>query len=307
VTWTLAVDAVTAEVAGALGRAGVPSILLKGPTIARWLYGGDRARHYTDSDLLVDTRRLGDAQAVLRGLGFTPAWGPLEHAGMEAPPSAPWSRGPFAVDLHDTLPGATAPREHVWDVLSADTVELALGDGTVDALGESARLAHVVLHAAHHGARVDQPLRDLAAALEQIPDERWLAAAEVASQLGAAAPFANGLTLLPEARGLARRLGIEARPSTAWLLQAAGGVPVAAGLERLRTAGSTSAQMRILVDELFPSPEFMRWWTPLARRSRGGLVAAYVSRAAYLALHAPAGVRAWRRASKESSQYRRSS
>jgi hypothetical protein len=84
-------------------------------------------------------------------------------------------------------------------------------------------------------------------------------------------------------------------------------VPVAAGLERLRTAGSTAARTRILADELFPSPEFMRWWTPLARRSRRGLGAAYAWRAAYLVLHAPAGVRAWRRASKESSQYRRTS
>jgi hypothetical protein len=49
---------------------GVPAILLKGPSVARWLYpAGGRA--YADSDLLVPASEFSRAEKVLRSLGFT--------------------------------------------------------------------------------------------------------------------------------------------------------------------------------------------------------------------------------------------
>lgn len=50
--WTLSCDRIAAEVTSALRHAAIPTILLKGPSIARWLYpsGG---RHYIDTDILV--------------------------------------------------------------------------------------------------------------------------------------------------------------------------------------------------------------------------------------------------------------
>ena len=39
---TLRIDAATAEVVGALRDAGVPSILLMGPSVARWIHDIDR-------------------------------------------------------------------------------------------------------------------------------------------------------------------------------------------------------------------------------------------------------------------------
>ena len=54
---TLAVDVVTAEVVDAFRRAGVRAVVLKGPTLAGWLYGGEAVRTYGDSDLLVSARR----------------------------------------------------------------------------------------------------------------------------------------------------------------------------------------------------------------------------------------------------------
>ena len=302
--WSVAVDAVTAEVTEALGQARVPCLLLKGPTIADWLYD-DRSRSYTDTDLLVDPARLGEARAVLEEIGFAPAFGGLAHPGMESPPSAPWVRGPFSVDLHETLPGARAPRSRVWGRLEADSVELEVGGKVVRALSQPARLAHIALHAAHHGPGIAQPMTDLDRALARMPAADWARARHLSDEIGAADAFAVGLALSEHGRRRATELGLDPAPSTAWTVQAVGGVPVAEGLERLRTAGGTRQRVLIVAHEIAPSPDFMRWWSPLARRSGRGLAAAYVWRILYLALHTPGGVRAWRRARRQSPHFRR--
>jgi hypothetical protein len=299
------VDAVTAEVTQALGEAGVPSLLLKGPSIAEWLFE-DGSRSYTDSDLLVDPARIDEARVVLERLGFTPAFGGLAHPGMNSPPSAPWVRGPFSVDLHETLPGARAARNRVWDLLSWESVELEVGGRPVRALSERARLVHIALHAAHHGPGVAQPLRDLEQALKRVGAVGWSRASELSHDMGAAEAFMNGLSLSEGGRRLADELDMELAPSTAWILHTAGGAPVAEGLERLRTAQGVKQRAQILAHELVPSPDFMRWWSPLARRSRRGLAAAYLWRIIYLASRAPGGVRVWRRARRQSTHFRRS-
>ena len=66
----LAVDAVTAEVVTALRDAGIRPLLLKGPSIAGWLYGDGAARPYGDSDLLVSPGSYRPAENALRALGF---------------------------------------------------------------------------------------------------------------------------------------------------------------------------------------------------------------------------------------------
>lgn len=64
----LAVDRVTAEVVPALAAVGIRPILLKGPSIARWLYpsGG---RSYGDTDLLVPPADFARAGSVLERPG----------------------------------------------------------------------------------------------------------------------------------------------------------------------------------------------------------------------------------------------
>jgi hypothetical protein len=54
----LARDVATAEVVEALRAAGVRSIVLKGPSIARWLYADGQPRPYGDTDLLVSPADL---------------------------------------------------------------------------------------------------------------------------------------------------------------------------------------------------------------------------------------------------------
>src|SRR3954468_19053260 len=65
----LRVDAATAEVARALDAAAIPHILLKGPSVARWLYP-EGGRGYSDSDLLVSPSSVQAAEAVLESMGF---------------------------------------------------------------------------------------------------------------------------------------------------------------------------------------------------------------------------------------------
>lgn len=299
--WTMAVDAVTAEVVTAFDSAGVESIVLKGPSIASWLYDDPADRPYVDSDVLVHPDGVQVAHAALEAAGFHREFGPLSHSAMESPPSAPWRRVASVVDVHETIPGATADRRRVWAVLHDGCEEHPLGHRSVSVLGKPARLAHLALHAAHHGPGVERPIEDLRRALDRVPGEAWAAAAGVAAAIGGTSAFATGLAITAEGRRVLGGLGLEPAPAAEWLLHREG-VPLAAGFERLSTAPGIRDRAGILRDELVPAPEFMRWWTPLARRSRRGLAAAYLWRWLYLARHAPAGLRAWRRARSSQPQ-----
>src|SRR5437764_4658153 len=75
---SLLIDRVTAEVVDALRAEGVPCVVLKGATVARWLYSDATARPYSDADLLVPPAALSSAEEVLGNLGFEPERGQSE-------------------------------------------------------------------------------------------------------------------------------------------------------------------------------------------------------------------------------------
>lgn len=293
--WMLAVDSVTAEVMGALEDVGVECLLLKGPTVADWLYDDPAERPYVDSDVLVSPDGVEAAHRTLRELGFEAEFGPLPHTDMERPPSYPWRREAFVVDLHETLPGAGADPGEVWAALSALTEEREVGGRQVRVLRPAAVLTTIALHAAHHGPRLERPVTDVSRALARAGEGHWAAAAGLARRLDAVTAFANGVALAPEGGELLARIGLEPSYSPGWQLEREG-VPLAPGIERLATTRGFRARAAIVRDELFPSREFMRWWTPMVRGSWPGLPRAYLSRWLYLARGAPAAVRAWRRA-----------
>ena len=91
---TAEVDALTAEVAGAFGREGIETLVLKGPVLAKWLYP-DKVRPYLDSDLMVAPDDRSRAVGVLERLGFV---------------------GALPVDANAAIPGASVrifkPRRH---------------------------------------------------------------------------------------------------------------------------------------------------------------------------------------------------
>lgn len=292
----LAQDLVSAEVLGALDAAGVPAVLLKGPALAGWLYADGGERRYGDSDVLVPLGRREDAAAVLQSLGFTASLSPADvtrelHA-------HPWrrARDGAVVDLHVTVAGMLAPPETVFAALPTTT--LTVGGRPVPVLAEGARALHVALHAAHDGAAGGKPLRDLGRALEQLEDERWRDAVALARVVDAEEAFGAGLRLVPAGAALADALGLPAAQSTTRRLLAASAPREALVVEQLATTRGLAARARIVARRVVPSPAYLRFRHPIARRGPLGLAAAYLWRPVSLAARAPRAVSAWWRASR---------
>jgi hypothetical protein len=297
---SLHLDAVTAEVVGALRDASVGSILLRGPAIARWLYDDENSRAYVDVDLLVAHADVARAEELLADLGFSDftVEGVLAH---DRPTYAhTWGRvrDGAAVDLHYTLLGARLDPERVWAVLAGETEPISVAGTTVDILTVRGRATVVALHAAHHGAQAGQHLDDLARALDLLPTQAWHDASDLAARLEATQAFATGLRLLPPGEPVASRLGLPDERSTETILRASTPPPMALGFDWLAGTRGVLAKLRLVTRKLVPGPRFMRAWSPLARRGPAGLVLASAWGVVWLSRHAGPGFLAWRRARK---------
>lgn len=286
------VDRLTAEVTEALSRRGIESILLKGPSIANWLYHDGAVRSYGDCDLLVSPQQFAGAQAVLSELGFADMMTPLAHPRLE---SHEWRRGEDTVDLHSTLIGIRADPEVVWNTLSAMIERAEVGGAAVRVLSAPARTFHVVLHAAQHGRGDQKPLEDLRRAIEVVPQGMWFEAAALADRLEATGAFATGLRLVESGVPIASRLGVASHASTDATLRL-DPVPLALAFDHLAATPGIKARLLLVWRELFPTVAFMRWWSPLARRGPAGLAAAYLLRPLWILAHLGPGFMAWRRA-----------
>ena len=295
----LSVDGMTGEVALEFGRAGVRALLLKGPALATWLYGEGAPRAYVDCDLLVPPDDYAAAGSLLASLGFErsaeadhlePEFGPM-HADT-------WRRGDGAeVDLHRALPGMRMGGSDVWGAMSEGAETLKVGRAMIDIPSPAGRALIVALHAAHHGEEQSRPLEDLRRAVELVPMTTWEETRALAERLHAIPRLAIGLRLVPEGAELAERLGLPSARLVSAALEEGPGSEVALGFERLARSDGFRAKASLLLSEVFPSPRFMRWWTPLARRGAIGLALSYPWRVVYLLRQAVPGIRAWRRAS----------
>ena len=286
----LRVDAVTAESVGALGAAGVRTIVLKGPAVARWLYDEPGERAYRDSDLLVAPRDLRRAQRTLRALGFEPS---REESWLRR--ARAWSRAGAVVDLHTSLFGVDVPAASVWANLSRDTERMEVGGRHVEILGEPARALHVAIHAAQHPFH-DRSHEDLERAAARVPKATWEGAARLAAELHADAAMRAGLMRASGGDALAQALGLTAPPSAVVGLLAAKAPAPALGYAQIAAADSTRLRLALVLRAIAPRPSVMRQPPTLAQRGPLGLAAAYVSRWIRLARSAPADLRAWRRA-----------
>jgi Uncharacterised nucleotidyltransferase len=296
----LRVDSVTREVVTAMRDAGIRTVLLKGPSTAAWLYGGNAARPYGDSDLLVAPGAYPQAGHVLRELGFSPVVD-LWHSGSQE-----WLRSSDAscVDLHRSLIGVLASPQTVWDELASETETLGVGGIEVEVLRIPARALHVALHAAQHGEEAGRPREDLTRALRSADERVWRQAADLARRIDAVSAFAAGLRLDPAGELLAERLELSGGPLPSVALRAGPGIPVAIALESLARERSLRARARLSLRSLVPSPLYMRRWSamhmtrwPTAVRGRPlGLAVAYLWRPIWILLRLPKAISAWRRA-----------
>src|SRR5437763_5000805 len=157
----LRVDEVTAQILRAFGAADVRSILLKGASIARWLYADGSARSYIDTDVLVPPGHRSRAERVLAELGFSPVLGDEDTPGWRLAAHV-WVRPDGAeVDLHRTLVGVGADASDVWQTLWGTSEPMRVGGLEVEVLSVPARAFQLALHATQHGRDDGRRLEDL--------------------------------------------------------------------------------------------------------------------------------------------------
>jgi hypothetical protein len=286
----LILDAATARFVGELEDAGVPSILLKGPSVARWLYP-EEGRLYTDIDLLVPAGFVHTAERIAARLGFHYLHGDM-HSRL-------WALNPeVSLDLHHSVQGADTSPTRVWEELNAGTQTLQVGGREIRVLALPGLVLLVALHAAQHGTKGSKPLADLDRALERVPEAVWNEALELAGRIDATAAFVSGLRLAPSGALLADRLGLPERAAGEMTLRAGDLPPVADGLIRLAKTRGLRARAILVAGEIAPTPAFMRSWSRLAHRGPLGLGVAYLWRSLWLVWRSIPAYLAWRRASK---------
>lgn len=290
---TLRLDALAARATAALSAAGIPSILLKGRSIAVWLYP-DADRDYRDVDLLVHPRHYIPAQAVLGRLGLRNRLARASDVEFGRLEIELVSDDGQCVDLHRGLIGTRSP-ELCWSVLSANTDRLRVAGRWVTVLSEPARTMHLALHAAQNGPKDGRAVRDLALGLNHVPFTTWWAAYLIATQLGAVDAFCAGLVVLPLGRDLIERLGANPRLSTELLLRTSSAPPQALQIEAFRHLDGPVARAAFVIRKLWPTAAYMALQHPGCTDSRVRLQVARLRRLAGL----PALLwRAWRSWSK---------
>lgn len=292
---TLLMEKAAGEAWTALADHGIPAILLKGPAIAGWLYGNE-VRVSRDVDLLVSPADFGPAQRALGTLGYSVPF--ADAAACEiGPNSQSLFGGGLCIDLHHGLIGVADPPERTWEVLSGRTVALTLRSGpAVAVLDLPARTTHLALHAAQSGAVDTKAIEDLRRGLATVPLDGWRAAAEVARELGATAPFAAGLRLLPQGREVADALGLGTEWSVELELRTTSAPREALFFTRMGDIAGLKAKAATVARKVWPTAAYLRAQSVAARGGPLGMLRARGERMVSLGRRVWPALTAWRRA-----------
>jgi hypothetical protein len=251
----LRVDLVTREVAEAFDECGIPHLLLKGPSVACWLYGpGERA--YVDSDLLVAPERYGDASQVLLSLGFRP---PPDGGWATESADGSWLRGSGepAVDFHRRIWGPRAQPRRVWDDAYAEKVFVCVLGRDIPTLGITARALHVLMHAVQHGGRSEQALEDLRRVVRS-SEVDWVKVSGLAVSWDATSAFFAGLSLIRD-DAAALGLAVPSLPDDLEVQARLHELPALAHhIAKVRARNGLLPQLATALRRLFPGAAYMR-------------------------------------------------
>jgi hypothetical protein len=258
--WSMVLDEACRSVSTHLDEAGFDFIVLKGATIAEWLYPDPSQRTYLDLDILVAPQAETAVVASLEQIGYRPL---LDERSLRpfSPDEQPL-RGPsdVMVDLHIALQGVHLPAEEAWEILFASTVLSDWAGTPIRALAPPARAMLLALHLAKRGLVDAQAARDLRLGLERLDEDLWREAHRLAARLEALDAFSAGLMLLPEGTTLARRLGLEGPQHNETRMRAHSVDHSAVALERFLTAPDWRSRLVLLRAALFPSAQWLRFF-----------------------------------------------
>jgi hypothetical protein len=277
--WTLLLDDACRKIVEHLTAAQQPFLMLKGATIATWLYDDPVSRTYSDLDILIPPEHQAAVVRLLGQMGYRPI---LDAAALEviSPEEQPLQdeRG-VTVDLHVAIKGIKAPPQRAWTVLDRHSGVWDWAGTIVPALDLPARTLHLALHVAQLGTEDRKAVRDLALGLERLGDGLWAAAAELARELDAVDAFAAGLGLVPAGADLAERLGLPRPSDMAVLMSADSSVfRPAVALETILSTGSWLERLKKAWAYLFPTTAWLRHTDETARAHSWGLALARVRR-----------------------------
>jgi Uncharacterised nucleotidyltransferase len=261
--------------------AGVRSLLLKGPVLARLLYEGAH-RDYFDIDLLVGPPDLAKAREALAGLGYR--WG-HEERGIDdvarVVHAELWAQrgeyGPLWVDLHKRLAGCRAADDVVWAALWGRRSSIEFAGRETSVLAKGGLAFHLALHAAQGGPDDDpKAIADLARAIERWPPDVWRDAAELAEEVQGVEAFGAGLRLVPSGARLAELLELPSTPRLDWEVHHRQLRPRGAfHVQAIASARGLRQRADLLRRSLLPTREWIvseyRW----AGRSRAHLLVGY--------------------------------
>jgi Uncharacterised nucleotidyltransferase len=276
----MVIDCLAAEVVDALRAEAIESIVVKGPAIVHWLYDELDGRGYADADVLVPPDKVQAAEGVLARRGFRREFGDEDMADRRPLHAHQWRSPTVAasVDIHRTFTGIGVPPAEVWPAFRDRTTPMRIGGSDVLAADRVATAMLAALHAAWHGRHNTQPLRDLSRAVTTFDDDVWRDAARFADRLDAMAAFAAGLRLDRGGAALAETLGLPSQLPFEIVLTARHPQAGAVGLYRLATTPGLRPKAMLVWRKLVPSVALMRSISPLARRGRVGMAAAYAGR-----------------------------
>lgn len=287
-----------AEVCWTLRQADVRPLVIKGPTIAEWLYPGEE-RISADADILIPPSEWARAVEALLSRGF------VDYAegvrGMEQTEHAQTLTrtdpdvGGHTVDLHRYFPGIDADAAEAFELLWGRSSAAEQAGVPVTYPDVPSRLLIVVLHAAR-GALTPKVLEDLRRAWRREGMGLFRSAGALASELDALPAFRVGLESVPETQHLVAELGLaDVEVPPLWRLQNEMAPGTAIHLEQALERPWTERPGFVL-RWLFPSPATMRLRDASVGEGPWALSRAYVSRLALGVRAVPSSVRAVRAA-----------
>jgi Uncharacterised nucleotidyltransferase len=247
---TLQLDGVAIEIVRVFASADVPCLLLKGASVAKWLYPNE-ARPSIDVDIFVPRAQWSQAIQQIERVGFR-----RDRLGNTG---GNWYRVKDRawLDVHYTLLGLRVPPSHLWTTLWNERDTMELHGATIPILNERARLFHVVIHALQTGNAKAKAADDLARAIKCVSFEHWQQAWALARTLQADHLFATALRLYAAGgTEIADRLGAPRRIPFLQCVHAIESVPGSVALAEL-IEGRWQQRFALLKRWVWPESDYM--------------------------------------------------